>query len=314
MAIRLNVGAGSLQRISLLSAVLWSGIAGAQIATGGLSAGNGLFSSSDVATAERTVPYVYGIDAGIGETDNVTLASINRTSQTIATADADLTVNERSRVFDVKAAGSFSYLDFLQHAYGSELLGRFDGQADAALIPGRLVWVLRDNFGQGALDPYTPLTPNNIENINYVTTGPDLKLRLGGVDFVDVSARYARAQYQGTPFNSNRFQGNIALGRDVSAGASASLNVSTERVLFDNTVYNSDFERSSGYGRYELHGARTDFVGELGATVVSQSGSSQALLPAGTLGAASGGASTGPAAGSIPGRSAARWRSLNSAG
>ena len=147
---------------------------------------------------------MYGIDAGVGETDNVTLAPTDKISQTIATVDADFTVHQRSRLFDVNAVGNFSDLDYLQGAYGNEFLGRLDGVADAAIVPGRLVWVLRDDFGQSALDPYTPVTPNNIENINYLTTGPDLKLRFGGIDFVDISARYARAQYQTSPFNSNR--------------------------------------------------------------------------------------------------------------
>jgi len=49
-------------------------------------------------------------------------------------------------------------------------------------------------------------------------------------------------------------------------------------VLFDNTQLNTDFERTSGFGRYEVHGARTDLTGELGVTEVSQSGAS-ALAP-----------------------------------
>ncbi len=232
------------------------------------------FGDTATAATEPVQGFLYGIDAGVGETDNVTLAPTDKISQTIATVDADFTVHQRSRLFDVNAVGNFSDLDYLQGAYGNELLGRFDGVADAAIVPGRLVWVLQDDFGQSALDPYTPVTPTNIENINYLTTGPDLKLRFGGIDFVDISARYARAQYQTSPFNSNRLLASIALGRDVSAGASISLNANTERVMFDNTVLNTDFERSSGFGRYEMHGARTDFVGELGGTVVSQSGAS----------------------------------------
>ena len=47
--------------------------------------------------------------------------------------------------------------------------------------------------------------------------------------------------------------------------------------MFDNTVLNTDFERSSGFGRYELQGSRTDFVGEFGGTVVSQSGDFDSL-------------------------------------
>ena len=86
----------------------------------------------------------------------MTLAPTDQISQTIATADADFTVNERSRLFDVNAAGNFSYLDYLQGAYGNELLGRFDGVGRRGLVPGRMVWVLRDDFGQAALDAYTP--------------------------------------------------------------------------------------------------------------------------------------------------------------
>ena len=224
------------------------------------------------ATAARAPAYTFGVDAGIGETDNVTLVSTNRVSQTMATADVDFSVNRHSRLFDLNAVGDFTDLEYLQHAFGNELLGRFDGIADVAIVPGRLIWVVRDDFGQSAVDPYTPVTPNNIENINYLTTGPDLKWRFGAVNFVDVSARYARAQYQTSPFNSNRVLASVGVGRDISAAAAVSLNANTEHVMFDNTAVNADFNRSSGFGRYEVHGARTDFVGELGVTVINQSG------------------------------------------
>jgi hypothetical protein len=279
MAIRLKPRVGPLFSTALVLVVLLTRTAEAQISAGDSNQPMSQFGDLTSTPTERVQAYTYGIDAGVGETDNVTLAPTNKISQTIATVDTDFTVDQRSRLFDVNAKGNFSYLDYLQNAYGNELLGRFDGVADAAIVPGRLVWVLRDDFGQSALDPYTPVTPNNIENVNYVTTGPDLKLRFGGINFVDISARYARAQYQTSPFNSNRLLGSFALGRDVSAGGSMSLNANTERVMFNNTVLNTDFERSSGFGRYEVHGARTDFVAELGATVVSQSRESPAVAP-----------------------------------
>jgi hypothetical protein len=281
MTIRLK----SHGRLLFPSAIAWVAllvqVADAQISAGPLDQAMSTFGDTASTATEPAQGFIYGIDAGVGETDNVTLAPTDKVSQTIATVDADFTVHQRSRLFDVNAVGNFSDLNYLQGAYGNEFLGRFDGVADAAIVPGRLVWVFRDDFGQSALDPYTPVTPNNIENINYLTTGPDLKLRFGGIDFVEISARYGRAQYQTSPFNSNRLLASIALGREVSAGGSISLNANTERVMFDNTVLNTDFERSSGFGRYEIQGARTDFVGELGGTVVSQSGASTAVLPSG---------------------------------
>jgi hypothetical protein len=216
----------------------------------------------------------YGADVGVGETDNVTLVSTNKVSQTIAVADADFDYKKISRRLDVDAKGNFTYLDYLQGAYGSQLIGRFDGIAHVAIIPERIVWVLQDDFGQAALDPFTPVTPTNLENINYVSTGPDLAWHFGSNSYVNVSARYARAQYATSPFNSNRALGNLAWGLQLSARSSVSLNADTERVMFQNTVLNSDFDRSSGFGRYEVRGFRTDFSADLGATTIRQNAGS----------------------------------------
>jgi hypothetical protein len=45
-------------------------------------------------------------------------------------------------------------------------------------------------------------------------------------------------------------------------------------VLFQNTVLNSDFDRSNGFVRYSLQGARTELKADLGATDISQGNTS----------------------------------------
>jgi hypothetical protein len=222
--------------------------------------------------ASKAETLVYGVDAGVAESDNVTLVSTDKVSQTIAVADADFDLIQKSRLLDLDAKGDFTYLDYLQGAYNSQLIGRFDGTAHVALIPERLVWVLQDDFGQAAVDPFTPVTPTNLENINYVSTGPDLALQFGASSYVDVSARLARAQYETSPFTSNRLLGTLTWGVHLSAQSDVSLNGDTEHVMFQNTVLNSDFDRSSGFVRYEVRGARTDLSADLGATTIDQGG------------------------------------------
>ena len=212
----------------------------------------------------------YGADVGLGETDNVFLSSNNKVNQTIAIADADFAVNQESRLFDVRAVGAFTDLNYLEGAYGNELLGRFDGQAQYALIPERLTWVLRDDFSQATIDAFTPVTPNNRQNINYVATGPNLYFRLGGTGFLNASARYADAYYQTSPFDSTRGLVTLGSGLQLSARSSVSLNGGAERVLFKNTEINNDFDRYSVFGRYEAHGARTD-MGWISAAAGSSS-------------------------------------------
>lgn len=89
-----------------------------------------------------------------------------------------------------------------------------------------------------------------------------------------MGARYARAQYATSPFNSNRYLGTVATGLQLSARSSVSLNAAFERVLFENTVVNGDFDHTSAYAHYEIQGARTSLSVELGATKISQNGSS----------------------------------------
>ncbi|HEY0745750.1 MAG TPA: hypothetical protein VGD63_03555 [Steroidobacteraceae bacterium] len=212
----------------------------------------------------------YGADIGLGETDNATQVNSGKVSQTIALADVDFNVKEETRRFDFAARGNFTELDYLQHAFSNQVIGRFDGVGQFAIIPERLSWVLQDDWGQAQIDPFTSLTPNNQENVNYVTTGPDLALRLGTLGFIDATARYGRADYQISPFSSNRFIGSVVFGRQLSAQSTVSLDGSTARVLFDNTAVNGDFTRSSAFVHYDVHAARTDFLANLGATTYHQ--------------------------------------------
>jgi len=216
----------------------------------------------------------YGVDAGVAETDNVTLVSSHTVSQTIAIADLDFDFKQQTRLLDADVKGNFSYLDYLEHAYDRQLLGRFDGSGRFAIIPERLTWVLQDDFGQSVLDPFTPTTPNNLENVNYFSTGPDLALRVGSTGFFNASGRYARTSYATSPFNSNRLQGSLAWGLQLSARSTVSLNADTERVLFENTLLNTDFDRTNAFVRYTLQGARTEFSADLGATRINQSNDS----------------------------------------
>ena len=108
-------------------------------------------------------------------------------------------------------------MNYLEGAYGNEFIGRFDGQAQYSLIPERLTWVLRDDFRQATLDAFTPVAPNNRQNMNYLATGPDLYLRLGGTAFLNASARYADAYYQTSPFDSTR--GLVTLGSGLQLSA-----------------------------------------------------------------------------------------------
>jgi hypothetical protein len=218
----------------------------------------------------RSQNLAYGVDVGVGETDNVALVPTDKTNQTMATADLDFALKQQTLSLDTDLKGDFSYTDYLQHAYGNEMLGRFDGTAQLTITP-RFKWMLRDDFGQAQLSPFAPPTPSNLENVEYLSTGPELELRAGSAGFLDLNARYVRAQYQTSPFDSNREFASVAWGLRLSERSSVSLDGNSENVQFDNHLVNTDFDRSNAYAHYELKGARTELVANLGATLITPS-------------------------------------------
>jgi len=131
----------------------------------------------------------YGVDVGVGASDNIGLVASNPRSEIIGEAGLDFNVQRVNTRLNVNATGDFAFLDYLHHTYPNQTIGRFDGLASFGVIPERLVWVLQDDFGQAQLDPFAAVSPANLQNINYLQTGPDLTLHLSSAAFLMLSAR-----------------------------------------------------------------------------------------------------------------------------
>jgi hypothetical protein len=212
------------------------------------------------------------LTAGVGETDNIALTPSSELSQTIAALGVDFALQRQERRLDGSITGDFTYFDYLQHAFGRQLFGRLDGTGSFALVPDRFNWTFEDNFGEGLLDPFTPATPANLQHINVVSTGPEVLLHFGDTDFIGLIGRYSMADFQTSPFDSKRLTGRITAGHQVTAHSSVSLNGDFERVLFDNTLLNTDYDRRRVYLAYEGKGARTDISADVGLAQVNEGG------------------------------------------
>jgi hypothetical protein len=221
----------------------------------------------------------FGLSAGVGETDNVALASTHPKSQTIAALDTDFDIRRSGSRLDASAIGNFTDLDYLQNAYSNQVLGRFDGLATAKLWSDRLKWVAADDFGEAQQDPFAAITPANVERINVFSTGPDLTLHPSYATFINLDARYSRNTYQVSPFDGHNLTGSVEFGHRISPLSSLGVVVEAEALRFDNTVLNTNYDRRQAYGRYRIQGARTSIEAQLGATQANDVGSSWKTSP-----------------------------------
>lgn len=223
-------------------------------------------SATLIATAfsSMAAEFDYQGNLGIGHSDNIRRASSNEKGEEIASAGVRFSLSERGKRLQADAVGDLSYVDYLGNTYKSDVLGNFVGNVAYALVPERLVWMAADNFGQVLSDPFAPVTPDNRQNINYFTTGPDLTMAFGPQTRLRMGGRYSLTTYERDPFDSDSVSGQVALLRQLSSSSNLSLNARYQQVSYDQSALNADYDQSDAFIRYDASGARTNIAVDAG--------------------------------------------------
>lgn len=202
----------------------------------------------------------YDVSAGLGETDNVRLSNTHPESQTLTALNGFFDFIRSGSHLDLNAVGNFSDTDYLEGAYGNQVLGRFDGIADLTLWEHRFKWLVRDDYGNQQVDLLESLTPTNLQRVNVFSTGPDLTLQPTLTTFVEMTGIYSRNSWQDEPFSGNTETGTLTAGHQLSPTSTISLVGQVQEERFDNTSLdtgNIDYQVREYYGRYALVDARS---------------------------------------------------------
>jgi hypothetical protein len=206
----------------------------------------------------------YEISVGVIETDNVQRVPQGGSNDTILEQQLNFTWHERRPLYDADIDAALSHLSYVPRTFGDEVVGNFIGDGRVNLVPEVLTWDLSDNFGQGTVDPFQALTPANREIINYVSTGPQAMLPLGGGTFLNASGSYGKVSYQTSPLDSTRYSGTLGALHKLSPNSSIALNVHDEKIDFQNDTVNTDYSSQAAYLRVDTKGARTTLSADVG--------------------------------------------------
>ena len=212
---------------------------------------------------------LWSIEAGVEYTDNVGRASVEEESETVGVAGFILDLNTDRPRLDAAIGAHLEYREYLDETFDSELVGGVDGLASYAFIPERFVWVITDNFGQIANQRTLPDSPDNRQNINYLSTGPDITLPLGGRTLVQLSGRYSDTYYENTPEDNESVTGSLALIRQLSDITSVSLNGSTTDIEYDDEAF-AEYRLDQAFLRWSTVSERSTFILDGGYNEVTQ--------------------------------------------
>jgi hypothetical protein len=218
--------------------------------------------------AEKTELFV---TAGLGETDNVGLTATGTQAQTLASVGVLVDV-ERQGQLEGTLTGGVSYIDYLEHAFPGQVVGRLDGKGSYALIPDHFKWVVQETYGTAQVDALAPQDRNNIERVNVFATGPDFLMRPSEETYLRLGARYELVNYETSPFNSHRTLAMASIGDDLSVASSISLNADITQIRYQNTSINPDYDRRKFYLHYDTRGSRTSIALDVGSAQVDDTG------------------------------------------
>jgi hypothetical protein len=164
--------------------------------------------------------------------------------------------------FDYRLASDIALVKYLHSSFQTQPFGYADGSADLKIVPGFFSWTGRETYTQAVLDPFRPVTPDNLESLNYVTTGPRFTLRptLRTTITVDGTYSYVTTSSKSPLYvnvDDHRYAGDITLSRAFTNTTGVYITGSSEKVEFTDQVGNTNFRQDQALAGIRFADART---------------------------------------------------------
>jgi hypothetical protein len=223
---------------------------------------------------QTTVENQFGwsVDVGAERSDNIARTDTDELSETTGIFGLGLNIiSERPRL-STNISGDLEYRDYLDREFESEISGGLDAYVAGYFIPERFYWVLEDNYGQIALNRQVADTPGNRQQINYLSTGPEVSIPLGARTDLQLGARWTDTYLEESIEDNNATLANVSLVRQFTDVSSISLDTSASKTEFDEDQLFPEYEtRQASFG-YQLRAPKTTLLADVGYMKYEQKG------------------------------------------
>ncbi len=238
-----------------------------------------------VVTPQGEVGYL-DVLAGLGYADNPLLTSRGGQQDGLATLGF-ATDYQRTGMLSVNLLGDVDRLQYVRGTLPGSFYGEFNGSAILGQDTDPLQWQLSDSFGEAMTDPFQAPTPESLQTINDVATGPDFNLHFGLRNRLTLSGLYSRTTYQRSPFDSQSFQGGLKFTHALTGAAYVALEGSTERTEYLEAATLQRIERapvpnfdvSEGSVVFAASAPRTTLLVQAGYSMLAFGGGSTSAAP-----------------------------------
>lgn len=197
-----------------------------------------LLAASSVAFAqEKEERLGVSFELGAERSDNILRSNSDEQTETIALAILGLDIATDRRRVDARLSTDLQYRDYLDTELESEIAGGAIGYLDLSFIPERFSWITEDNYGQIAKTRQVVDRPDNRQQMNYFTTGPDFRLPLGQRAALQLSGRWADTYMEDSNADNEATFADISLFRQLTDRSSISIGAGTSETEFDDPTF-----------------------------------------------------------------------------
>ncbi|MFK7956123.1 MAG: hypothetical protein AB8B96_08510 [Lysobacterales bacterium] len=238
----------------------------------------GLFMLAMVSTSalgQATGPSLdYGLGIRAEYQSNVTLDPTDEIDDLLLVPFVDFDLTRAGANVDATVTGLLEYVTFQEDAFDNEFRGAIDADVLWRISDQRFHWVFEENLARSQINVLDRNTPNNLQQINTLSTGPDVIFRLSGTDNVMLSARYRNFYADARDDDFSGVGGAISWNRQSSPSLQYGLRLERSGVSFDDPSFlNTDYDRDQLALNFNsarnLRGGRHEFSAEAGYMRIS---------------------------------------------
>lgn len=147
--------------------------------------------------------YGFGVGYAARYTDNVTLVPQDAVSDIVSYLVGNGNILVQTPRLDLGANGGIALTSYAHDSYESRSIETFNGNAIYTFAPNRLTWTVGDTLQDTRISSLLALTPDNLEQTNRFSTGPDVTLRTSSRNTMGLKVRYENDWYETSDNLSN---------------------------------------------------------------------------------------------------------------
>lgn len=222
--------------------------------------------------ASVAADFGYGLGYSATHSDNITLANTNPKSDWINSAQAQVAWQESDLpTVTARLYSQLQYDAYARHTYGDQTYVLLNSAATWMITP-QFSWTGEDYYGQVPINPFLSNTPNNLQNVNVFTTGPNWAVRIDPLNLLELGARYSNFHSDNGNNDSNQGAAFAGWQFQYSPITVLSLNYRAQHSTYTQIAGNAGYDRQDLFFRMVSRRRYAAFVTDIGNTWLNQTG------------------------------------------